>query len=177
MDLVAKLTELRGLTLEDTRVSDAGMGRVSRLCQLRFLSLDGTLVTDEGLAALSSSKSLELLNLDDTKVTDRGLRLLKGASNLRHLGIFHRPVGGETLASLAFLARVTQLREVQLGDASVSGADLERFQLQAPTVQLKWWRCGIVPDPFIRELALRQVRRQGWTGRLRLAWRSMAESF
>jgi len=173
MELVAKLTELHTLSLEDTRVTDGGLRHVGNLRQLRSLSLDGTLITDEGLSELSRLHKLEWLDLCDTRVTDRGLALLVGLKGLRQLGLNDRTVGDEALASLASLRDRTQLREVFVRETRFTNDGIERFRRANPDVRIVGPRCLVETTPFLPTPAQRRIRRQGWTGRLRLAWRTM----
>jgi hypothetical protein len=59
------------LTLDDTRVGDAGLAHLARLLRLR--SLSHTRISDAGLAHLARLPRLQVLVLNGTRVTDTGL--------------------------------------------------------------------------------------------------------
>ena len=63
------LTELRGLYLGHTQITDAGLAHLKGLTGLRELGLWGTQITDAGLAHLKGLTGLRKLNLVRTKIT------------------------------------------------------------------------------------------------------------
>ena len=78
MVLLAELHKLQRLSVEWTRVTDAGLARISRLPELQHLHLCGTLVTDLGIEHLKSLPSLTCLyigyNRRSTTVAPLGSR-------------------------------------------------------------------------------------------------------
>jgi Leucine-rich repeat (LRR) protein len=70
-------TQLRGLYLDDTKVTDAGISQLDSLTQLRLLSLSNTSVTDVGLMELTDLIQLQELDLSGTQVTDAGVAELQ----------------------------------------------------------------------------------------------------
>jgi hypothetical protein len=80
------LVGLERVHLKCPRMTDAGLVHLQRLA-LRELSLDGSRVTDAGLAQLPGQTGLEYLNLDGTAVTDAGLVHLKTLSRLGYLNL------------------------------------------------------------------------------------------
>src|SRR5260370_876063 len=81
--LLNGLTSLRGLALNNSRVTDAGLEHLRALPTLRALRLDNTHVTDAGLAHIKDLPQLDHLFLIKTWVTDAGLSQLQGLSGLR----------------------------------------------------------------------------------------------
>jgi hypothetical protein len=73
------LTELRSLSLSNTRVTDAGLAHVEGLTNLRQLFLIDTAVTDAGLRHLRPLRRLERVWVDGTTVTDAGMSELQQA--------------------------------------------------------------------------------------------------
>ena len=112
---LAHLKELKGLThlyLKDTLVTDAGLTHLNELKSLRALSLRGTKVTDAGLWHLREFKGLEALSLNGTAVTDAGLAHLKELHSLRELTL------NSTAVTDAGLAHLNELKELTLFSAS-----------------------------------------------------------
>lgn len=68
--------------LTGTKVTDAGLKKLSGLTNLTILNLQGTEVTDAGLKSLAEHKNLSQLNLNATRVTDAGLKELAACMNL-----------------------------------------------------------------------------------------------
>lgn len=166
MELVSRCTELRDLVLSDTRVTDKGMRTIGKLAQLRSLHLDGVQITDDGLSALASMKSLEMLVLSDTRVTNRGLERLRGLANLKSLTLFD----GVDDKTLEILQALTQLHEIGFFDATkVSESAIEQMRQAIPGVQIYQPKSGTSRPLRAAELERRRIRRQGFTGRLRLA--------
>src|SRR5262249_8869610 len=81
----AALKSLRTLSLNFSRVTDAGLKELAPLQSLQGLDLGLTRVTDPGLKELAALKSLQSLGLKDTRVTDAGLKELAALKSLRTL--------------------------------------------------------------------------------------------
>lgn len=79
------LPGLRGLYLNQTPISDAGLKHVAGLKRLIVLGLTGTKITDAGLKELAGLQNLELLQLSDTAITDVGLKEVAKFKKLRRL--------------------------------------------------------------------------------------------
>lgn len=82
---IAGLTNLQKLWLKDTAITNDGVKHLTGLSHLKMLSLLGTQVTDDGLVHLKDLSSLEQLFLGDTKITDDGLKHLECHKNLKLL--------------------------------------------------------------------------------------------
>jgi hypothetical protein len=80
-------TNLKGLSLQNTEVGDAGLANVSDMRKLVVLNLSGTRVGDAGLVHLSRVARLYHLDLSFTAVSDEGLAHLKGLTRLRELDV------------------------------------------------------------------------------------------
>jgi len=94
------LTNLRGLDLTDSEVTDAGLEHLKGLSGLSSLYLSGTQITDAGLEHLAELSSLEMLFLVDTQITDAGLEHLRGLTNLRELPLYGTQVTDEGVNKL-----------------------------------------------------------------------------
>jgi hypothetical protein len=73
------LTALEWLSLEDTKVSDAGLVHLARLSRLQTLSLRMTDVSDAGLPHLKPLSGLKKLSLELTWVSNDAGRALRQA--------------------------------------------------------------------------------------------------
>ena len=71
------LTNLDGVSLDGTAVTDASLAQLSGLTKLRQVSVNGTAVTDAGLMHLNGLTGLKMLRLTNTKVTDAGVAELQ----------------------------------------------------------------------------------------------------
>ena len=67
---------LERLHLDQTRVTDDGLSRLSHLRRIEYLNLRGTAVTDKGLASLRALPRLRSLYLWQTAVTPAAARAL-----------------------------------------------------------------------------------------------------
>ena len=81
--VLGQVLNLRGQDVTDEQLGE----RLQGLSKLQLLSLDRTKVTDAGLEHLKGLSNLEWLYLRGTKVTNAGLEHLKGLSNLMGLGL------------------------------------------------------------------------------------------
>lgn len=78
LDVIAKMTSLERLHLENTKVTDAGVTKLANLQQLEYLNLYGTKTTDAGLSKLETAKGLKKVFVWQTGVTQAGAKALEG---------------------------------------------------------------------------------------------------
>lgn len=102
------------LDLGETGVGDEGLVVVARMTGLRRLYLQNTQVTDEGLVHLSGLNALHYLNLYGTDVSDDGLQHLKGIASLRRLFLWQ--TRATAAGAEALVATLPEL-EVNMGAA------------------------------------------------------------
>lgn len=76
--VIAKMTNLERLHLENTKATDAGIARLASLQKLEYLNLYGTKTTDAGLAKLEGAKGLKKVFVWQTGVTQAGAKALEG---------------------------------------------------------------------------------------------------
>src|SRR5207249_581852 len=74
---VGKLTELHGLDLYGTSVTDEGLAQLKNLQKLRTMGLGATAITDKGLVHLEKLQSLQWVWLPSQTVTKAGRDKLK----------------------------------------------------------------------------------------------------
>jgi len=85
---------------DDSPVTNVGLAHLKDLTNLKGLSLRNTKVTDPGLEHLKALTELEWLYLNETQITDVGLEHLKVLTNLRHLGLGGTQVTDEGVKKL-----------------------------------------------------------------------------
>lgn len=109
--LPAGFANLRRLSLEFTSVDDRAMQAIARLPNLRMLDIRFTKVTDAGLARLSDSKSLGVLLVSESAATKRGIR------HLQRLPFLHTVFTGnrQEIRELLPLVGTLQIENNQLG--------------------------------------------------------------
>ena len=159
--------ELESLSLLDTRIDGTGLDRLQPLDRLRCVGIEGPLVTVEGLGHLTS---LTKLGLWKTRLTDRGLEFLKGLPDLEELILDDETV---TYQGLAVLQALPRLKNLIPGGIRGSDLDLDQFRRANPSIDIFVTFCGTPRVSREAELESRRLCRQGLTGRLRLAWRSL----
>ena len=77
-DILAKMTNLERLHLENTKVTDAGLAKLAGLQSLEYLNLYGNKVTDTGVAKLETAKALKKVFVWQTGVTTAAAKALEG---------------------------------------------------------------------------------------------------
>ena len=86
VDALIGLTNLERLTLQSTKVTDAGLLKLTPIMPgLTNLTLSRTSITDAGLAALEGGGRLQYVNLNSTRITDAGLAHLYGLTACKAL--------------------------------------------------------------------------------------------
>jgi hypothetical protein len=87
LDEISPEKSVIGVSLKNTKVTNAWLEELKGLPNLRALSLSHTKVTNAGLKHLKGLAKLQYLDLSSTKVTSSGLEHLKGLENLRYLDV------------------------------------------------------------------------------------------
>jgi HEAT repeat protein len=106
---LARLHNLRLLTLSHSSVGDAGLPQLANLKNLARLDLESTSVSSAGLMHLTKLDALRSLSLKNCAVDDEGLRHLKKLSRLRTLGLLGTQITDDGLSHLSDL---TELRQI-----------------------------------------------------------------
>ena len=115
LETLNHLPTLSRLTLDESRVTDAGLTPLAGLEGLRHLSLQRTAITSDGLASLAGLEQLEELQLDGSyRIDDRAIETLASMTRLTSLGVVDTPL------SLAALLRLS-IRNPELQIASSHG--------------------------------------------------------
>jgi hypothetical protein len=122
---IPKLSRLRILNLEGTRISDDGIMSLGSMPHLEAINLSATQISDRGLRHLRGLDHLCELSLSATRVTDAGLRELQGMKALEMLDISMTDVGDD---GLACLEKLTSLQAIDLGGTRVTNAGLAHLK-------------------------------------------------
>jgi serine/threonine protein kinase/formylglycine-generating enzyme required for sulfatase activity len=119
------LVRLESLWIQQTDVGDAGLAHLRDLAQLRSLLIWGTHVTDAGLVHLEPLQRLEGLMLSGRDIGDAGLAHLKSLKQLKSLWLTETNV---TDAGLAQLSGLPQLRDLNLRGSRITDACVAQLQ-------------------------------------------------
>ncbi len=134
-----RLTSLRWLTIY-TPVGHADnqimrLKRLKSLGRLRGLNLDGTDATDAGVWQLDGLTDLELLGLDETRVTDACLTHLGRLTALQNLFLNKTQVSDEGLVHLRGMVNLARLH---LKGTKVTAAGVRELKKALPKVEISW---------------------------------------
>jgi CheY-like chemotaxis protein len=124
-NLLASLTDLRFLSLAETRVGDAGLAHLKSLPHLQELHLDHSDITDAGLKLLTGLPRLEILDLKGTHITDAGMVEIGRLAQLRGLYLTRTMI---TDAGLEHLRSLDKLETLILWDTAIGDAGLEHLK-------------------------------------------------
>jgi hypothetical protein len=104
------LPRLQALNLTKTRCADGTLAAVTKLTELRLLALQGTKITDKGLAVLKDGPAtLESLDLSDTQCSNAGVPHLTRLGDLRTLDLSGTTVTDAGIEPLKHLPRLESL--------------------------------------------------------------------
>jgi Leucine-rich repeat (LRR) protein len=125
------LSDLAGLVLANTKVTDAGMVYFRGCKYLRGLDLSHTKVTDRGLAHFKDCKHLGELYLDHTQVGDTGLASFKECKALNRLGLGGTKVSNAGLVNFKGMPlKVLWIDNTEITDLTpLQGMPLEEIRL------------------------------------------------
>ncbi|KAI8099485.1 uncharacterized protein BX664DRAFT_321371 [Halteromyces radiatus] len=113
--VLARLTDLplRRLFLNGfLQLTDTGLQHIAKMGQLRQVSLAGVKVTDTGIALLADLQDLEQLYLDQTNVTDEGLGHLKRLTKLNTLSLGRTHITDKALIAMSDLEETLYARQL-----------------------------------------------------------------
>jgi hypothetical protein len=133
LQLIATLTELRIVNVNDCGLTDAALDQFRDLKNLSELDLDQNPITNAGLARLSGLTNLRTLTLVDTHVTDEGIGYLRGMKNLENLSLSGKGITDHTLEQLAGL---TTLRILYLNRCQITKAGMDRLKVALPRLEI-----------------------------------------
>lgn len=118
-----------------TRVTDAGLAKLTALKQLRRLDISGAPITPSGIKRLESLQNLERLSIWNCELLDDTIApTLAGLPNLRTVDLSYTSVGDATIQQLT---RLTKLKEVYLTDTRVTAASADSLRSK-PGVRVFW---------------------------------------
>ena len=106
---IAKLTALQSLNLSGTKITGGGLARLAALDKLRHLNLRECHLTPEDLSMLSGLPSLRTIELPSSAITDEVLAVLGQLRHLQSLMLAKGPFTDRGLSSLAPLEELTML--------------------------------------------------------------------
>lgn len=134
LDVLAGMTELRHLFLNDTQVGDKALDVVSKFSNLETLDLSSTKITAAGLAKWTPPKSLKALFLNQCDLAEGSLRPLKDHP---HLDVFRLCDTKLTSACLSELGQLPLLDELDLSGTLVDDACVPWLAKQYKIATLK----------------------------------------
>jgi len=156
--VVAQLTELpvTVLRLLSSQISDHTVAMLARLSQLKELNLEDAPVTDRGIGALGPLKELQILNLKGTRIDGSCLQLLQHLVNLQQLNLAKTKV---TDAAVYHLPAWPKLTRLDLSDTPISGACLD-FIYRMPNLETLLLYRTALPFEKLSEVAQKRPKLQ-----------------
>jgi hypothetical protein len=153
---LARMTSVKGLYLEDSRITASGLAYAHELTGLETLNLARTQIGDQGLAHLEGLTRLENLGLDGTAVSDAGLvRLLRRCKRLKGLYLNDTRI---TDAGLQPLEKMVDLGWLFLRNTRISDAGLVHLEglTKLQSLDLYNTRISDAGLPFLKGLVILQ---------------------
>ncbi len=127
-----------------TRVTDAGLAKLTRLKKLRRLDVSGSAISASGLKNLAGLHELQRLSLWNVKgIDDSAAPALEVLASLTSLDLSNTAVTDQTLTALA---RLPNLRHLFVSETQITAGGVSAFQKQQPAVAVSW---GTRPPPRI----------------------------
>lgn len=142
---VRHLTDMRRLSLINTKVTNKGLEILNGLTSLEAIDLAESNIDDEGIAHLITKKNLTYVRLD-RHVTKKGLGYLAELPKLQHLSLYTARVSPDSLAIL----NNPQLHTIEFSSLPFARVDLPAL-LKLPHLRhVKFWH---LTDEDIRAIA------------------------
>jgi hypothetical protein len=152
MRLLRETTRLRRLSLAHSNVTGEQLVHLEGLSELTGLSLNDSLVDDTGLRHVGRLHQLQELDLSRLQnVTDAGLRQVENLTELRRLNL--SGIENITNAGLRHLRSLVNLRQLSLSLCySITDAGLENLDRLRDLEQLDLSGCSFVTDISVKHL-------------------------
>jgi Leucine-rich repeat (LRR) protein len=132
--LLGRLKDLKQLSLDQTKVSDAVAADVlPKLTELQTLKLSGSGVSGGAVRQLIDLASLQQLALGDTPVTDADVKLIAGMGSLQTLDLTNTRISEACIDDLAKMANLTS---VDLTGTNIPEAGISRLQAALPAASI-----------------------------------------
>ena len=112
---VHHLSGLKGIDLDQSETTDAGLAKLGTMPELRALALAETLVTGKCLPQLTGCKKLEALRFGKGTIDNESLRDLKMFPQLAHLELSRTNL---SLRGLEHVSKCTKLRSLDINENS-----------------------------------------------------------
>ena len=148
--LTEGLEEFTEINANGSQVTDLGLASLAKLPQLKTLSLDSTKVSDQGMQHVAKVSTLESLSLSGTTISDSGVATLTALPNLKKLEMQHCFL---TPQGFAAIGKMPVLEEINL-DTSPGLNDVT-FDLICESRTLKRLHlrdCGGITDNGLKAL-------------------------
>lgn len=129
------LPNLAGITLERTKVTDAGLRHLARFPALKTIWLGYTEITGSRFGDLAELPNLAGMDLEGTKVTDDGLANLRHLKSLQGVSVVGTAV---TDAGLEHLKTLESLRGVNLKGTKVTAEGVEALRSARTNLVVNW---------------------------------------
>jgi hypothetical protein len=128
------MSNLRGINLYGTNVTDADLAWLAQCPQLEVINLSATSISDRGLRQLAELPQLRRLALDSSGITDAGCRTLASFPALEELELGSRSIHD---AGIAELEKLRRLHMLKISAPTASDAAWAHFRAARPTCQLR----------------------------------------
>jgi Ran GTPase-activating protein (RanGAP) involved in mRNA processing and transport len=115
---IASLSSLEVLALGDTQVTDVGVAAISALQNLKHLELTNCLLSENGFRAIGSLPELKTIKLEGTNMDNRGLDLICNAKTLTNLVLTRNAINDFGLGSLS---KLDSLEALEISTTSING--------------------------------------------------------
>lgn len=121
-EAVADLPKLWCLSVQDSRIDDAGLQYLSAMQNLQSLYLNGNKnITAKGIQQIAKIPGLISLSIGEPGIDDAGLRHLSSAVNLKNLGFTSSRITSKGIEHLGSLTKLEGLTIESNGQLSDSG--------------------------------------------------------
>ena len=121
------------VNLDERQVAPDVLRQIAKLKNIRRLSLRGTDVSDSDLLELRYAHSLEELNLQDTAVSDAGIAILTKCDSFQYLWLRQTEVSDK---SLTYLGSLKALKRLDVRQTKITRSGVEELVLMLPKTQI-----------------------------------------
>ena len=116
---------IKGLRLNDTRVTDEGLETLKEEGSLKEIYLNNTRITDAGLKHLAAVPHLTYITIDGTAVTDKSIKFLSTFPDISTISVHNcKKIKGDTIDSLA---RPTVYTRLSFSHTKVSRDNIQKL--------------------------------------------------
>lgn len=148
LEVVATLSNLEQLAVDDTKVTGKGIACLRRLPKLWSLSLQKLGLTDSDITSLKNFPNLSIVKLAEDRITSDGVKELSRIPRLVELDLEYNPVDDK---AIPYLLKMANLERLNLGGSKMSAAGIRKLAAMPKLQEINARQTAGINQEFVHQ--------------------------